>query len=154
MAFPLFQLISKRKTVNTEMKVGHDSYKGRSMIGGSSEPVLRIGFEDDSRAFPLGQIQPHSSLCLCSIGIPRFKCPQCHPADSSSCGIKIVSSAPITTKHLFSRVSEQWMRIRLKTTYEVIAYSFKYKKKKKKNEKEKFQHQICVFLVHSSSTSP
>lgn len=126
MAIPLVQLKSKRKMVRTEIKVGHNSYKGGSMIGGSSEPELRISFEDDSSAFPLCEIQPHSSLCLYSIAIPRFKCPECYPADSSSCGSIIVSSAPITTKHLFSRVSEQCMRLRLKTTYEVIAYSFKY----------------------------
>lgn len=125
MALPLLQLKSERKMGRTGIKLGHDSYKGRSMIGGSSEPALRISSEDDSSAFPLCQIQLHSSLCLCSISIPRFKCPQCHPADSSCCGSIIVSSVPITTKHLFSRVSEHWMRLRLKTTYEVIAYSFK-----------------------------
>lgn len=108
------------------------------MIGGSSEPALRIGFEDDSSAFPLCQIQPHSLQCLYSIAILKFKCPQCYLADSSSSGSIIVSLVPITTKHLFSRVSEQWMRLRLKTTYEVIAYSFKYIKNiLKKSQQQK-----------------
>lgn len=119
------------------------------MIGGSSEPELRISFEDDSSAFPLCEIQPHSSLCLYSIAIPRFKCPECYPADSSSCGSIIVSSAPITTKHLFSRVSEQCMRLRLKTTYEVIVYSFEYIKNILKNNPSS---KSCIFLVHNISS--
>lgn len=149
MALPLVQLKSKRKIVRTEIKLGHDSYKGRSMIGGSSEPALRISFEDYSSSFPLRQTQPHLSLYLCSIAIPMLKCPQCHPADSSSCGCM----GDFFTSHYYQALflKSVWTVDEIKAKNHLWSHCLLlliHYNKKRKNPSNK----NCIFLVHSSSS--